>query len=188
MIVQLHRLIDLRHYSLFLHWQIFHTTVMLLPSHPDPGRIVIISIFITSLIHVMTAGHRWILAQFHYDLIYTHVICNQIKKRYYHKSVHISSHICSQVLHWSELCWKVGKTFSVVYFCVVKENTQFDLIYPLGLVWRGQGARVTDGDMGKHPDQKTRNYPGSKQQIVNFYKLLWTLLFSSCCFCFRIIF
>ena len=104
----------------------------------------------------MTAGHRWILAQFHYDLIYTHVICNQIKKRYYHKSVHISSHICSQVLHWSELCWKVGKTFLVVYFCVVKENTQFDLIYPLGLVWRGQGARVTDGDMGQRPDPRNK--------------------------------
>ena len=89
--------------SFFLYWQIFHTTVML-PSHPDPGWIVMISIFITSLIHVMSSGHRWILAQFHYDLIYTHVICNQIKKRYYHKSVHISNHICSQMLHWSELC------------------------------------------------------------------------------------
>ena len=81
----------------------------------------------------MSSGHRWILAQFHYDLIYTHVICNQIKKRYYHKSVHISNRIYSQMLHWV----RTLLTFSVVYFCVVKENTQFDLIYPLGLVWQG---------------------------------------------------
>ena len=49
--------------SFFLHWQIFqlfHTTVML-PSHPDPGWIVMISIFITSLIHVMSSGHRWMV-------------------------------------------------------------------------------------------------------------------------------
>ena len=129
--------------SLFLHWQIFHTTVML-SSHPDPGWIVMISIFITSLIHVMSSGHRWILAQFHYDLIYTHVICNQIKKRYYHKSVHISNHICSQMLHWSELC--SADIFSGVHLRSQRKYA----VWPDSSPWSGLAGPRGKGDRWWH--------------------------------------
>ena len=61
-------------------------------------------------------------------------------------------------------------TFSVVYFCVVKGNTQFDLIYPLGLVWQGWLVVTWANALTKKQD----TIPD--QHIVNIDELLWTLI------------